>query len=242
MIKVSAIDFWGGGRYNYLKEALFMDKLKLINHENVQTGLKQKKLNFVQITEDNLLEATKMQMKIFPSNECAYSHYARAIKLNQDYQNYYMVYDKEKLVGVTGLYSFEKFQDTNSIWLGWFGVDEKYRKQGYGSAILQQTMDLAKSYMKKYPDLKYFRLYTSSAENEAALPLYRKYMDIEEAYRNENDINYDNTILIFSKSLRDDLTVPQWDNRFMNLKQSALDELAGYKIFQQKIANAELSK
>lgn len=35
-----------------------------------------------------------------------------------------MVYDKDKLVSVTGLYSFEEFKDTNSIWLGWFEVDK----------------------------------------------------------------------------------------------------------------------
>lgn len=74
-------------------------------------------------------------------------------------------------------------------------------------------------------------MHTSAKENTSALPLYRKYLDIEDSYNNPNNINYDNTILINSKSLHIDLVVPKWNNRSINLKQLAIDELEGYIVF-----------
>lgn len=74
-------------------------------------------------------------------------------------------------------------------------------------------------------------MYTSAKENTLALPLYRKYLDIEDSYNNPNNINYDNTILINSKSLHIDLVVPKWNNRSIKLKQLAIDELEGYIVF-----------
>ena len=65
-------------------------------------------LKYIQITNKNLEFATNIQMKIFP-NESAYEHYKFAIKNNLDYEKYYLVYDNDDIVGITGLYSNEDF-------------------------------------------------------------------------------------------------------------------------------------
>lgn len=65
----------------------------------------------------------------------------------------------------------------NSIWLGWFGVLNEFRRKGYGQQILIDTINMAKDLAKKYP-IKYFRLYTSEKDDSIAQPLYYKIMDI----------------------------------------------------------------
>lgn len=43
-------------------------------------------------------------------------------------------------------------------------------------------------------------------------------MDIKEYYNNVNDVNYDNTCVIFSKSLFE-TPITYWNDRFLNLKE-----------------------
>lgn len=125
-------------------------------------------LKYLEITNENVEFATSIQMKIFP-NESAYEHYKFAIKNNVDYEKYYLVYDENDVIGITGLYSNEDMNETNNIWLGWFGVLQEFRKKGYGKKILLDTIDMAKEIAKKYP-IKYFRLYTSEQEDSIAQP------------------------------------------------------------------------
>ncbi len=172
-------------------------------------------LKYIEINNENLEYATLIQTQIFPK-ESAYEHYKKAIKLNLEYQKYYLVYDENKVIGITGLYSNEDLNETGSIWLGWFGVLSNYRNQGYGTQILNDTIHMATELAKKYP-IKYFRLYTSERDDAIAQPLYNKIMDIREYYRNKKDVNYDNTCVIYSKSLFD-FPVTYWDNKFLNLK------------------------
>lgn len=189
-------------------------------------------LKYIEIDYNNLNYATNIQMKIFPK-ESAYEHYKYTIKKNLDYNKYYLVYDKDKVIGITGLYSNDDLNETNSIWLGWFGVLKEYRKNGYGTQILIDTINMAKELTKKYP-IKYFRLYTSERDDFSAQPLYIKIMDIKEYYNNEKDVNYDNTCVIYSKSLSD-FPVKYWNNRFLNLKQIIADqELANKEILDSK--------
>ena len=119
--------------------------------------------------------------------------------------------------------------DTNSIWLGWFGVLNEFRRKGYGQQILIDTINMAKYLAKKYP-IKYFRLYTSEKDDSITPPLYYKIMDIKEYYNNVNDVNYDNTCVIFSKSLFE-TPITYWNDRFLNLKEI---------IAAQKLGNNEM--
>lgn len=173
-------------------------------------------LNYIKITKDNIDYATRIQMKIFP-DECAYYNYLDIINKNLEWQNYYLVYDGDEVVGVTGLYCFEDINETNSIWLGWFGVLKEYRRHGYGKRILLDTIDKAKEFSKKYP-IKYFRLYTSTRDNKVAQILYSEIMDIKEEYNNPSDFNYDNTCVIYSKSLTDE-KASYWNNKYLGLNE-----------------------
>lgn len=186
---------------------------------------------YIQITNQNLEFATNIQMKIFP-NESAYEHYKFAIKNNLDYEKYYLVYKNDDVIGITGLYSNDDFDETKSIWLGWFGVLKEFRKKGYGQQILKDTINMAKELAKKYP-IKYFRLYTSERDDSIAQPLYCKIMDIKEYYNNPNDVNYDNTCVIFSKSLFE-TPVTYWDNKFLNLKEIIAAQELGNREMQNK--------
>ena len=177
---------------------------------------KNMELDYIEITKDNIDFATKIQEEIFPG-ESAYEHYLYTINKNEEYEKYYLVYDKEKIVGITGTYSNEPLEETNSLWLGWYGVLPTERNKGYGTKILKDTIDMAKKLIPKYP-IKYFRLYTDIKENKEALPLYDKYMDIKEMYHNHNDVNYDGNCIIYSKSLTQE-KVQKWDDKFLNLKQ-----------------------
>lgn len=88
-------------------------------------------LKYVEIDNSNLEYATYIQMPIFPK-ECAFEHYKKVIKANLEYRKYFLVYDKNKVGGITGLYSNENLNETNSIWLGGFGVLKDYQNKGYG--------------------------------------------------------------------------------------------------------------
>ena len=179
------------------------------------------KLKYIKIDNNNINEAVKVQMKIFP-DECAYIHYKNTIEKNEDYQNYYLVYDNNEIIGITGLYSFEDINVTNSLWLGWFGVLTEKRNKGYGKRILLDTIEMAKDLSKEYP-IKYFRLYTSTRDNPIAQVLYKEVMDTYEDYNNENDFNYDNTCVIYSKSICNE-PVKLWDNQFLNLNEIVKQE------------------
>lgn len=187
-------------------------------------------MKYIEITSENILLATKIQMEIFPE-ESAYEHYNYGIKKNVEYEKYYLVYNENKIIGITGLYSNEDINETNSIWLGWFGVMKEYRSKGYGKRILLDTIEMVKELSNKYP-IKYFRLYTSERDDKLAQPLYEKVMDIKEYYNNKNDFNYDDTCLIYTKVLTND-KIKKWNNKFLNLKQI---------IEAQEISNEKFSK
>lgn len=178
-------------------------------------GYNDMKLNYVPIAKDNIDLAAKIQQEIFPE-ESAYEHYKWTIEQNCIYQKYYLVYDENKIIGITGHYTNEPLEGTNSLWLGWYGVLAKERNQGYGTKILKDTIEFAKQLSNKYP-IKYFRLYTDQKENKEALSIYDKYMDIKEMYQNPEDINYNGNCIIYSKSLTQE-QVTKWDNKFLNLK------------------------
>ena len=50
-----------------------------------------------------------------------------------------------------------------------------------------------------------------------------KYMDICEEYNNEDDIDFDNTCLVYTKFIKEIGNNKMWNNRYLNLKNG--DEL-----------------
>lgn len=179
------------------------------------------------MNKNNIKDMVNAQMEIFPS-ECGYFQYNYALTCKKDYWKYWLVYDEKELVAITGLYSDFDIYETNSIWLGWFGVRPKYRKNKIGTEVLNFTIQEAYKLAKKYP-IKYFRLYTSIDENRTAQILYKKIMDFNEKYDCKDDYNYDGTCYIWTKVLFGDERI-KWNNKCLGLKEIAEQE----KIYKKR--------
>lgn len=170
------------------------------------------------VDKANLELACKIQNEIFPQ-ENARQNYIEQINKDsyRKEQDYYIVYLDETPIGVTGLYSYHEYPD--SAWLGWFGILEKYRNNGYGSAVLDKTIKLAKE--KNYTK---FRLYTDEYA-KSAHKLYKSKGLIEEPYDNKDDKDeyFDAKIYIYSLSLTDD-PIDLWNNKTIGLKEQGEKE------------------
>lgn len=170
------------------------------------------------IDKANLELACKIQNEIFPQ-ENARQNYIEQINKDsyRKEQDYYIVYLDETPIGVTGLYSYHEYPE--NAWLGWFGILEKYRNNGYGSAVLDKTIKLAKE--KNYTK---FRLYTDEYA-KLAHKLYKSKGLIEEPYDNKDDKDeyFDAKIYIYSLSLTDD-PIDLWNNKTIGLKEQGEKE------------------
>lgn len=189
------------------------------------------KLEFKVVDFYNVESAIKLQKEIFPNGDGTLNLLASIdrelfIKMTgvyyiDDKVKYYLVYSDNKLIGITGLYSYyEKWP--NDVWLAWYGVLSKYRRQGYGTDILNWTINKSK-------ELGYetIRLYTDIKENNIAVKLYKKLGFIEEKYDAE-DLCFDS--YIYSKNLIDN-KVELWNNKKLNLSyQTELDHFDKIKI------------
>ena len=176
-------------------------------------------MEFIEITLENILEATKMQMEIFGVKDCAYLCYLQHIQ-NGD-PAYYMVKDENEIIGISGIY-IEPFEP-ETAWLGWYGVRKQYRRNGYGTKILNKTIEIAREL-----GYKYFRLYTDIV-NPNAHRLYDKVMDFCEEYT-ETNFN----VLIYSKSLCEK-PCPRLNNRFINLASKDNEQVDGYELYIEQI-------
>ena len=102
-----------------------------------------KEIFFQKVTYDNLQLVCKIQNEIFPE-ENAKQNYVEQIKGNSCKKElvYYIAYLDKEPIGITGLYSYHEYPE--NAWLGWFGILEKYRHNGYGGLVLDKTIALAK--------------------------------------------------------------------------------------------------
>lgn len=170
------------------------------------------------IDKANLELACKIQNEIFPQ-ENARQNYIEQINKDsyRKEQDYYIVYLDETPIGVTWLYSYHEYPE--NAWLGWFGILEKYRNNGYGSTVLDKTIKLAKE--KNYTK---FRLYTDEYA-KSAHKLYKSKGLIEEPYDNKDDKDdyFDAKIYIYSLSLTDD-PIDLWNNKTIGLKEQGEKE------------------
>lgn len=175
-------------------------------------------IKFKKIVEENLELACKIQNEIFPEEDARQNFIEQ---INKDpypkEMDYYIVYNGDVPVGVTGIYSYHEYPET--AWLGWFGILEKYRNNGLGGTTLDKTIELAQK--KGYTD---FRLYT----DEFAKDVHRLYESRglgKELYDNSDDKDnfIDAKIFIYSKSL-DNKPVKKWDNKILGLKEQSNEE------------------
>lgn len=173
---------------------------------------------FSKITRDNLELACKIQNTIFPLED-ARENFIEQIN-NAPYRkemDYYIVYLDDTPVGVTGIYAYHEYPE--DAWLGWFGILEEYRHNGFGGKVLDKTISLAKE--KGY---KNFRLYTDE-DAKSAHKLYESRGMRKELYDNKDDENkyYDGKIYIYSRSLTDK-DVELWNNKILGLKEQGEKE------------------
>ncbi|MDD3187542.1 MAG: GNAT family N-acetyltransferase [Bacilli bacterium] len=172
----------------------------------------------------NIKEAIKTQNEIFPNEDGTINLLAsldRNLFMNvtgifyiDDNVKYYLAYLEDKIVGITGIYSY-KDKWPNDAWIGWYGIKEEHRGQGYGKTILEWTITKAKE-----EGYKTIRLYTDIDDNKKAVKLYEKAGFTGEKYTKEK---LDYNCYIYSKSLSED-KVELWDNKLLGLSyQSELD-------------------
>lgn len=181
-------------------------------------------MKFVLVDFTNYKKAIEIQNKIFPNEDGTINILASLDrdlfkkKTGMDYEDdnvkYYIAYDNNEAIGITGLYYF----DSVSAWLGWFGVLPDKRRKLYGKRILEKTMELARQ-----KGFKTMRLYTDAIENADAIKLYKKMGFVGEKYSAE-ELLYD--CYIYSKSLCNE-KVDLWNNKKLGLAyQSQLDHLS----------------
>ena len=185
-------------------------------------------MEFVLVDFSNYKKAIEIQNEIFPDEDGTLNILASlgrnlfiektGMNYVDDHVQYYIVYDNNEEVGITGLYHY----DNESVWLPWFGVLPNKRRKSYGKKILLKTLDMAKQ-----RGFKTMRLYTDRVENANAIKLYENIGFIGEKYSAE-ELTYD--CYIYSKSLYDE-QVKLWNNKLLGLSyQSQLDHLSKEKI------------
>ena len=118
------------------------------------------------ITTENLETAIQVAREIFPYEIHAgefwpEAGYKEAIALNQCNFAYYLVYVEREVVGITGHYSPEDGKP--EIWIGWFGVRPAYRRNGYGTKILEATAEIISAF-----GCSSCKLYSGDREEERA--------------------------------------------------------------------------
>lgn len=168
------------------------------------------KLRYEKICKENIKLAAKIQYEIFP-NSSAYLKYLKDIDCKNELPVDFLVYNKTEPIGVIGLYQYE---NDENIWLSYFGILKKYRNNGYGKQIFYDMVDIAKKFNKKY-----LRLYTYEVWNSVAQRFYKKHMQKEEYYTNEDDDQFDikeGIPKIFSYSLTGD-KITLWNNKYIGL-------------------------
>ena len=187
-------------------------------------------MEFVLVDFTNYKKAIEIQNTIFPGEDGTINILASlgrelfiektGIDYVDDHVKYFIVYDNNEEIGITGLY----YYDNESAWLPWFGVLPDKRRKSYGERILLKTIDLAKQ-----EGFKTMRLYTDKVENANAIRLYEKVGFVGEKYSAEK-LAYD--CYIYSKSLCNE-KVELWNNKVLGLSyQSQLDHLSKDKILE----------
>lgn len=178
----------------------------------------KKNIRFERIDKNNFKLASTIQNEIF-NGEDGSQNYIEQINKDPSWkeQDYYLVYVGKRPIGITGIYSYHEYPDV--AWLGWFGVLKKERNKGYGSLILDKTIELAKE--KGY---KEFRLYTDEYAKDAH-KLYEKRGMIKELYDNKNDQDqyFSAKVYIYSKSLIKK-EIDLWNNKKIGLKEQGEKE------------------
>ena len=167
-------------------------------------------LKYVKLNLDNLDIVYNIQKQTWPQEPDYDDLYDKA-KNTKDDNVMFLVYINNNLIGITGVDVYREYPDT--IWLDWFTVLEDYRKKGYGTKILLDTINYCKQ-LKRYD---VFRIETTYYKDRPALYLYDKVMQLREEYTVEDTLNNKTSTLIYSYSLNGKIDL--WNNRYLGLNK-----------------------
>lgn len=175
-------------------------------------------MNLERITEDNINYAVLIQEQLFPG-ESARANYEESLDHSSNYE-YYLIHHDGACVGIIGLYHYA--EDPDSAWLGWFGIQEGYRRKHLGSKALKMFEDMAAA-----KGFQFARLYTDAVNNERAIAFYQANGYVSEPYVNLHDpacMKY--KTLIFTKPLTGNEMV-LWNNRTIHLTEQIAKQNSG---------------
>ncbi len=174
-------------------------------------------LTFRKVNKNNLKTAIDIQHILFPNENGKQDLIDSTINTQPPYQflqTFYLAYHKTQPVGIVGLYAYN--DAPSDAWLGWFGVLEEYRNNGFG----KKMFEFAKSKALQM-GFETLRLWTDEEENFTACKLYEKLGLCKENYENKEDSYYHvGKMLIYSISLTNK-PVQKWNNKnlFLNLHE-----------------------
>ncbi len=80
----------------------------------------------------NLDVAFKIQKQTWPDDPDYADLYNKVINSKDD-NYFFLVYDKNILVGITGVDVYDKYP--NTIWLDWFTILPEHRRKGYREKV-----------------------------------------------------------------------------------------------------------
>ena len=179
--------------------------------EGLKTTMDSKySLTYIKLNKNTVDVAFAIQKSIWSEDPDYNDLYDKAINSLDD-NCFFLVYDKEKLIGITGVDVFREYPDT--IWLDWFAILPQYRKMGYGKKVLLDTINYCKS-LGRY---KSFRVETTYYECRSALFLYDKIMHYKEDYTIEDTEDNKTQTLIYTYVLNGELE--PWNNKYLGLKE-----------------------
>ncbi len=213
-----ALYFFGA---NHLRNSL-NGKLYMVDNEKPRS-IYPLSLEYEEINESNLKTAALIQYEIFKDTQSVgYEDYKKSIFPTNRLENKLVPIDflvrwGKTPVGVVGLYCIDGYED--DIWIDWLGVLPEYRNRGIGTQMLIHIYEVAKAYKKKH-----LRLYTFAKTYQAGVRIYRKTMQIEEAYHNKDDYApwmKDADCKVFSTSLHDKRAT-HWNNKFIDVQNEAI--------------------
>jgi len=194
------------------------------------------KIKLQQLNKKNLKNIAKIQYEIFEeSQSVGYCDYLEELKNNgkvgDDFARSYLILYKNKPAGVIGLIQYAKYPE--DIFLNWFGVLPEYRDKGIGTNALLQIIKMARNY-----NVKNFRLFSYALWHKVAQNIYRKTMQLEEAYTNKKDnliLEKMGKTLVYSTSLIDKVS-SKWNNKYLNLtSEIQLNERSINQLHKDKI-------
>ncbi|HRH24794.1 MAG TPA: GNAT family N-acetyltransferase [Candidatus Paceibacterota bacterium] len=139
-------------------------------------------MKIIPLSEEYLDEAIALCNKVFPDDiktenppELGFKESLFKEEYNWAWDKYYiarveyylLISEIGKVIGTTGVY--QNTIEPESAWVGWFCVDPKERRKGYGEMLLNFTIQKAKGY-----NYRFLKLYTDPEESPEAKNLYKK--------------------------------------------------------------------